>query len=238
MQLQTEEFSAIPGQFVMVQIMSETTDPLLRIPLGIHAINNNGISLLYRVVGQGTKLLSKKQTGETINILGPLGNGFNITKHKNNILVAGGCGIAPLYALAQKLQEHHVELFIGAATKDQIYINEFKALDIPVHIATEDGSAGFHGLITDLAKQHLDDNVMVYASGPNPMLQALANITNSLNIPAQLSLEAYMSCGIGMCRGCAITTKSGYKMCCQDGPVFNANIFRHPLESEDPEKYM
>ncbi len=223
MQLKIPKLNVTPGQFVMVQIMSDATDPLLRIPLGIHAINDNGISLLYRVVGQGTKLLSQKQAGDKINILGPLGNGFAITEHKNNILVAGACGIAPLYALAQKLiTKQSVTLFVGAATKAQIVADNFQQLNIEIHIATEDGSAGYHGLITDLAKQHLTDDVMVYACGPSGMLRALAEITNSLNIPAQLSLDAYMSCGIGMCRGCAITTKSGYKMCCQDGPVFAA----------------
>ncbi len=223
MQLQIEDFAATPGQFVMVQIMGDTTDPLLRIPLGIHAINDNGISLLYRVVGQGTKLLSQKQAGETLNILGPLGNGFNITAHQNNILVAGACGIAPLYALAQKLiKNQNVTLFVGAATKAQIVTDEFKQLNIEIHVATEDDSAGYYGLVTDLAKQYLTDDIMVYACGPNGMLKALAEITNSLNIPAQLSLESYMSCGIGMCRGCAVNTKSGYKMCCKDGPVFAA----------------
>lgn len=218
---------SVPGQFVMVKLQDNTTDPLLRIPLGVHSINKDGISLLYRVIGQGTEILSQKQSGENLNILGPLGNGFNITEQQNNILVAGGCGVAPLYALAELLtkQNKTVTLFLGAATKDEIVCAEkFAALGVKVEIATEDGSEGFNGLVTELVKQNLHNDNMIYASGPNPMLKALTKLSTQLNIPAQLSLEAYMACGIGVCRGCAIETQDGYKMCCQDGPVFSAEI--------------
>jgi dihydroorotate dehydrogenase electron transfer subunit len=217
---------AKPGQFIMVKIQDNTTDPLLRIPLGIHSVNANGISLLYRVIGKGTKLLAQKNPGEKINILGPLGNGFNTNiKADEVILVAGGYGIVPLYALAEQLiaKNKVVKMFIGAATAEQIIgAKEFTDLGVNVHIATEDGSKGFKGFVTELVKQYLTKDVMVYGCGPNPMLHALAALTNKLKIPAQLSAEAYMACGIGVCRGCAIKTKTGYKMCCQDGPVFLA----------------
>jgi dihydroorotate dehydrogenase electron transfer subunit len=222
--------NAVPGQFVMVKIQENTTDPLLRIPLGIHSINKHGISLLYRVIGKGTKLLSTRTPGEKINLLGPLGNGFNTNvKQTQAVLVAGGYGVVPLYALAETLINKHktVDIFIGAATKAQIICTkEFAKLGAKVHIATEDGSEGHKGLITELVQQNLpqNDSTIVYACGPTTMLKALANITQELKIPAQLSVEAYMACGIGVCRGCAVTTTEGYKMCCQDGPVFNAEI--------------
>lgn len=220
--------SAIPGQFVMVKISDNTTDPLLRIPLGIHSINKNGISLLYKIRGKGTQLLSARKPGEKINIVGPLGNGFNINiKPTKTLLVAGGYGVSPLYALAELLisQEKTVTVCIGAATKSQIIgAKEFAKLGAKVYIATEDGSEGFKGLVIKLVQQHLHHNVMIYGCGPEPMLRVLAQMAVKANIPAQLSLEAYMACGIGVCRGCAVDTKDGYKICCKDGPIFDAEM--------------
>lgn len=221
---------AKPGQFVMVKIAENTTDPLLRIPLGIHSIKANGISLSYKVVGKGTKLLSAKTAGEKISILGPLGNGFTVKKKSHAILVAGGYGIVPLYCLAESLAKKNIQtsVYIGAASKKQIiYDDKFSILGADVHIATEDGSLGYRGKVTELLDAHLKAGkyncVVIYASGPNLMLVALAKLSAEFNIPAQLSFEAYMGCGIGVCRGCAIETNDGYKMCCSDGPVFTGS---------------
>jgi len=220
---------SIAGQFVSVKVQENTTDPLLRIPLAVHEINHDNIGLLYRIVGKATKILSTKRAQENISVLGPLGNGFTIQKNNHAILVAGGNGVAPLYFLAQTLikKNKNVTIFIGAFNKEQILCAEkFTNLRAEVHIATEDGSLGFNGNVTELLDSRLrgNDDVIVYASGPQPMLTALAKITQQLNISAQLSMDAYMACGIGACRGCVVPTREGYKLCCKDGPVFDASV--------------
>lgn len=225
------------GQFVMVKVQEKTTDPLLRIPLSIHSMDKKGISLLYKVVGTATKILSSKKPKEYINIVGPLGNGFNIDMFKQKkgleaILVGGGCGVAPLYALAKLLRSKNkkVIMFIGASSREEVLcIKEFMSLGVKVYVATEDGSQGYKGYVTKLLEQYFDkfkplSKIAVYASGPNPMLDLLARITKRFSIPTQLSLEAYMACGIGVCCGCAINTAVGYKLCCKDGPVFDARV--------------
>jgi dihydroorotate dehydrogenase electron transfer subunit len=223
---------AIPGQFVNIKVQKDTTDPLLRIPLAVHSINTDGISLLYKIRGKATKILSTKKPAETINILGPLGNGFTIYPNKKAILVAGGYAVSPLFALAQKLNNPIV--LIGACNKEHILCQEkFIQLGAEVHIATEDGSLGHKGYVTELLDPRLrendsnlgNDDIIIYASGPLPMLQAVAKIAKAKKIPAQISMEAYMACGIGACKGCAIQTTEGYKLCCQDGPVFDVHYF-------------
>jgi dihydroorotate dehydrogenase electron transfer subunit len=218
---------AVPGQFVMLKVQAESYDPLLRIPLAIHQIHSDGISVLYHVVGTGTKILSQKKVGDEIDVLGSLGNGFTITKHTEALLVAGGFGVAPLYALAEELRKQHkkIKIFIGAKSKAHVIgAEDFKQLSVEVNIVTEDGSLGEQGLVTDFILPHLSDDVILYASGPDAMLQAVAAIAKQKKVTAQLSLEAYMACGIGVCRGCAIKTNDGYKMCCKDGPVFSADV--------------
>jgi len=223
--------NSIAGQFVAVKVQENTTDPLLRIPLAIHSINKDGISLLYKVVGNATKILCSKRPQQIINILGPLGNGFDVNKNKQAVLVAGGYAVSPLYALAQTLvnKNNQVTVFIGAYSKQQILCEEkFTDLGGQVHIATEDGSQGYKGYVTELLKKHIGklknlSNVVMYAAGPLPMLNALVK-ANKRSIPTQLALESYMACGIGVCRGCVIPTSKGYKLCCKDGPVFDAKI--------------
>jgi len=215
--------SSVAGQFVMLKPRASTYDPLLRIPLAIYQKHDDGISLLYCVVGSGTEILSKLRADDEVEILGPLGNGFTKTQHKNNLLVAGGCGVPPIYALVEELyqQQKNIVVFLGAKTKDLIVcVDDFKKLGAAVYIATEDGSCGEKCLVTDLLVKHLMKDAMIYASGPNAMLKKIARIAREEKIPAQLSMEEYMACGIGACRGCAIQTNEGYKMCCQDGPVF------------------
>ncbi|MGD9109102.1 MAG: dihydroorotate dehydrogenase electron transfer subunit [Gammaproteobacteria bacterium] len=215
---------AIPGQIVTVKAHVRNYDPLIKIPLGVHKKHVDGISVLYNVVGVGTEILSKLKTDDEIDILGPLGNGFNVTEHKNNSLIAGGFGVAPLYALAEELiqQQKNVAVFLGARTKDLLVcVDDLKNLGATVYIATEDGSRGEKCLVTELLSKHLMENMMLYACGPNPMLKAVVRVAREHKIPAQVTMEAYIACGIGACRGCAIETNEGYKMCCQDGPVFD-----------------
>jgi dihydroorotate dehydrogenase electron transfer subunit len=220
------------GQFVNIKVRDIGTDPLLRIPLGISRITKKGISVVYKVVGEGTKILKTREPGEYVDILGPLGKSFDTGgsgKKRRAILVAGGHGIAPLYALAEELisQGSDVEVLAGAATKGHlVLIKELKRAGCTVKTATEDGSGGKKGYVTGLLsdrlaeKQDAKDLPEVYACGPRPMLAAVAREVAARGLTAQVSLDAYMACGIGVCLGCAVRTKTGYKMVCKDGPVF------------------
>ncbi|MGB2599173.1 MAG: dihydroorotate dehydrogenase electron transfer subunit [Candidatus Omnitrophota bacterium] len=225
-----------PGQFVTVKVQDNATDPLLRIPLGVHALRKGGIKLLYKVVGPATEILRLKKKGEALNVLGPLGNGFDLSvvsreKAFRAILVAGGHGVAPLYSLAEALVKRKIktDIFIGACeTKHVVCAKEFKKLGIKVTTATEDGSRGCKGHVTDPLEKHLKktaDNgqsTAIFACGPRPMAAAVAKMAKKYQVPVQVSLDAYMACGTGACLGCAIETVEGYKLVCKDGPVFDA----------------
>ncbi len=238
--------NSFPGQFVSVRVRERTTDPLLRIPLGVHSIGKSGIKLLYKIVGRGTSLLSSKGEGDTLDILGPLGNGFDPGPDPGDrgalaVMVAGGHGVAPLYALAETFKRtgRKMEVFIGACEKKHLVCPEkFRKLGAKVHVATECGKAGHKGYVTGLLKKHLkrltthDSRLTIYACGPRPMLAALNRDAAKLNIPTQVSLDAYMACGIGACMGCAVRTLDGYKMVCKDGPVFNAREIDWEREAE------
>lgn len=231
-----------PGQFVMVKLQEKVYNPLLRIPLGVHVIREKRIKLLYKVVGSGTRLLSEKLKNEKVDILGPLGKGFDLNLISGNkkfhaIIVAGGRGIAPLYAVAETIlkKKSKVDVFIGANTKKHVLCHrELKKLGAKVHVATEDGTIGHKGLVTDLVLRHfkqLSTNdyrlSTIYACGPKPMLAAVVKETKKYNIPVQVSLDEYMACGIGACLGCAVRVEPcGYKLVCEDGPVFDAREIR------------
>ena len=216
---------ASPGQFVNIKV-SEFSEPLLRRPISIHRINGAKVMLFYEVLGKGTQLLANRKQGELLDIIGPLGNGFNChkgTKKDQAILIAGGMGVAPLVFLAQELKIIKPLILIGAKTKKQILCSqEFKKLGCVVRFSTDDGSLGLKGRVTDLLKIALAQNMTsnIFACGPKPMLKAISQIACENNITSQLSLEEHMACGIGACLGCVVATKSGYKRVCKDGPIF------------------
>lgn len=227
------------GQFLEVKI-SDGYEPLLRRPFSIHYTKNKKIVILYEVLGKGTQILSQKKPGEYLDILGPLGNGFDYerrtTSDERRILIAGGMGVAPLVFLAEKLaklktlkqSKLKTLVLIGAKTRNHILCEEeFKNFGCEVQISTDDGSRGFKGRVTDLLKNLLratnnERRTTILACGPKPMLKEIAIISEKYDIKAQLSLEAYMACGFGACLGCAAKTREGYKMVCSDGPVFEA----------------
>lgn len=222
--------TALPGQFIEVKV-SRTGEPLLRRPLGVHSVKAGTFTVLCEIVGKGTIALSKRKQGELLDIIGPLGNGFNcqfpVANSRLPILVAGGMGVAPLLFLAERLRGKALVL-IGAKTKGHVLCEqEFKKLGCEVKIATDDGSKGFKGRVTDLLQNFLStiDYRLpnIYACGPRPMLRALSSISQKYKIPTQVSLEEHMACGIGACLGCVIETKSGYKRVCKEGPVFCAD---------------
>ena len=218
-----------PGQFFNVRISDEYR-PLLRRPFGAHKIEKDKIEILYKIVGEATEFLSKKKKNQKLDIIGPLGNGFSIGE-KEAILVGGGHGVAPLFALAKVMVENDtkVSILIGGRSKEDILsLKDFKEIGVKTYIATEDGSAGKRGVVTSLLEDMLRmakanrHKVSIYACGPKSMLESVSKIAIRRTVPCQVSLEAYMACGIGTCMGCAVQTKDGYKMVCKDGPVFEA----------------
>lgn len=238
---------AKPGQFVMVQVSQRAQGPLLRRPMSIHSVKKDKVEILYAVAGQGTQMLSRKRSGGYLDVVGPLGNGFEIpgADSKNAILVAGGMGVAPLLFFAQKIIQHRMQnekrktlVLIGAKNKNGLLCEkEFQELECDVKIATDDGSKGFKGKITDLLKKALplatsDKPLAIYACGPLPMLKGIWRIASEYGISAWGSFETHMACGIGACMGCVIKAQSEkrkaqndfvYKRVCKDGPVFALN---------------
>ncbi len=219
---------AKPGQFVMVGCGEDT---LLPRPLSIHQSSNGKFAILFNVVGKGTFWLSQRKGGETVAIFGPLGNGFSIHSASHNLLlVAGGMGIAPLYFLADEALKkgYSVTLLYGTAVSYR-YPEELLPSGIKVVAATEDGTVGHHGLVTDLLPDFTDWADQIFACGPVPMYRDMALKKKELKLegkPVQVSLEVIMGCGWGVCYGCTVKTRSGLKQVCKDGPVFDlADIF-------------
>jgi dihydroorotate dehydrogenase electron transfer subunit len=234
-----------PGQFVNVRV-ADCYDPLLRRPFSVHAVNpEEGVfSLLYDVVGRGTKLLMDKKVGEKISIIGPLGTSFDVGADHNakHILVAGGCGAAPIHFLSDYICRMHgcgqVTVLVGAKTGTALLCEvEFVSHGVKVEVATDDGSYGFKGMVTDLLRDHLRSNSQlpaprVYSCGPMPMMRAVAKVCHDQRIQScQLSLESAMACGLGVCMGCVVKgceEHDGdcedwyYSRVCTEGPVFNA----------------
>lgn len=238
-----EFVSAQPGQFVMVKVR-DAIDPLLRRPFGIFDVGVQPASytgggeipyleILYRVVGKGTEMLSTLHASDHLDILGPLGNGFEPgTPGEVKILVGGGVGLAPLYYLAKTLViDSPVRLFAGGRSKEDVLcITEFERLGVETYVATDDGTLGASGLVTDVMQATLAGSASgatLFACGPMPMLKAVATVSTTLGAPCQVSLEAYMACGVGACLGCVIpgcnhsSETPDYRCVCKDGPVFN-----------------
>lgn len=232
----------VPGQFVMLRV-TEGLDPLLRRPFGIYNVigakpgrspfRGEGIELLYRVVGKGTSILSGKRPGEKVGVMGPLGNGFPYKEAVGKgsvILAGGGMGIVPLYLLARSLKRPTV-LFGARTKKDTAAARDFKDLECVLKVSTDDGSSGRKALVTELLKEEILPNSIVFACGPPKMLKYSAVISERAGALCFVSLEKSMACGIGVCLGCAVKTvhagrPSGmraYEMVCADGPVFDAS---------------
>ena len=202
-------------------------EPTLRRPLTIHQVAHSGqLHLLFSIVGKGTSWLSHRQEGETLDLLGPLGNGFSTEPASRNLLlVAGGIGIAPLAFLAQQAlsEGKSVSLLLGARTDAGLYPQRLLPGGIETIVATEDGSTGTKGMITDILPDYVDWADQIYACGPPAMYQTIAikNQQRRVRKPVQISLEVRMGCGLGACYGCSIRTRRGMKQVCLDGPVFN-----------------
>jgi dihydroorotate dehydrogenase electron transfer subunit len=213
-----------PGQFVHIKV-GNGFSPLLRRPISISDFDKRActMKLIFRSEGKGTKLLSEVEKGSTIDVLGPLGNGFSLeTIHKGDtaLLVGGGIGVPPLYNLAKKLVEKGVKVVVslGFATKEVVfYEQQFAELGETV-VVTDDGTYGEKGYVTDgieLKDWHFN---AIFACGPTQMLKALAKKYPEKK--GYFSLEERMGCGIGACFACVCHAEDGYRKICSDGPVF------------------
>lgn len=213
----TDEFTA-PGQFVNIAVPGFT----LRRPISVCDIEGDLLTIVYDVVGHGTEALSEMQPGTELDILPALGRGFDMDRcGERPVLLGGGVGCPPIYSLAKNLIARGVlpTVILGFNSDDRmIMIEQFENLDIPFYVATVDGSYGTKGYVTDVIREEGLNPDYFYACGPLPMLRALSG---ALDIPGQLSLEARMACGFGVCMCCSLETRKGAKRICKDGPVFD-----------------
>ena len=210
-----------PGQFIQVRLPSN--EFTLRRPFGIAALKDGQVTMFYRVVGHGTEYLTNVKVGTEINLLGALGNGFSLSEGKV-LLVGGGLGLAPLIFAASELES--VDVLIGGknAAEAKLWQSEFEPLVDKLFIATDDGSAGVHGFVTELLPDVLRTNKYdaILTCGPEIMMRRVAALAKESNISCQVSLEKRMGCGLGACLSCSIDTINGRRKICKDGPVFAA----------------
>jgi dihydroorotate dehydrogenase electron transfer subunit len=214
---------AKPGQFVMMRCGE---DNLLRRPISIHRAAEGKLAVLYARLGGGTQWLSKQEANASIDILGPLGNGYTVKDDdKNLLLVAGGMGIAPLTFLAEAAVSHgkKVTMLLGAQKESMVYPGKMLPDGIKCIVTTDDGSMGVKGRTTDLLLEYLDEANKVFACGPAPMYRTMYKNNLLNNKECQVSLEVRMACGMGVCYGCTIKTRQGLKQVCHQGPVFDFN---------------
>lgn len=237
------------GQFVMLRL-ANVSDPLLGRPLAVYsACEKTGlVELIYQVVGKMTRRLACVTAGETLELTGPLGNGWSVIEGGRTIsdgkdlpferlvMVAGGVGQAPFYLLAKKYAElsnrPRMTLLYGARTRNRLApLSDFEKLGVETLVATEDGSVGVRGYVTDLLASVCDERTMAAACGPKPMLAAVFRAASAIKIPCFTSLESPMCCGLGICYGCVVEYRGDdgawdYRRTCVDGPVFDAYRLR------------
>jgi dihydroorotate dehydrogenase electron transfer subunit len=266
-----------PGQFLMLR-WTDGQDPLLSRAMSIRRVREvqgsrfkvqvvgpqtrkpkpeariAEVEILYKVCGRGTALLATMRPGTTFRVLGPLGNGFEVSRGARDVvLIAGGIGVPPIAALAEALAARRaargtkMAVFLGGRSKaDLLCVSDLRRAGATVYAATEDGSAGHKGLITEPLEEFLSASHFaprtksprsllykrgvggIYACGPYPMLAAIAPIANQYNLPYQASMEANMACGFGACMGCVVPVKGDerertYRLVCKDGPVFDGH---------------
>lgn len=262
-----------PGQFIMVK-PSGSLEPFLPRAYSILRVRHTGskgkkktvVEIFYKIMGKGSRALAGLKSGDNVDLLGPLGTSYDVPSSLTTaFLVAGGIGVPPVVALAERLGRSQspaigrrssvsgrprMIAFIGGKTSDDVLcVNDFRKAGATVRVATEDGSRGHQGLVTELLESYLrsldnKERSAIYACGPHPMLHAVARVAERFEIPCQVSLEADMACGFGACMACVIPVKQSaassqqsaqeappvdgrqqkafYKLCCKDGPVFDA----------------
>ena len=270
----------IPGQFLQLDLSSISLSDHKQIPEHLKDAAARGVMLrrpfsfsdvvvtpsadgptvkleiLYCILGPATIRMMSLEKGDSISVLGPLGNGFSIPENLTDaLLIAGGMGSPPILHLAGDLKHHYPTMnivsFVGAKNCEDLpfavkidnlkglVLEEFELISVPSHIATDDGSAEFDGYVTDCMRHWLEKNPvdssksMIFACGPEAMLANTARLAQDYSLPCQVSMERMMACGIGLCQSCAVETKTAqnhteYQLCCKNGPVFNAeNVVFH-----------
>ena len=202
-----------PGQFINIKLEGL----YLRRPISVFDTDNESVTIIYKVVGRGTKQMAEMKSGETLDVLTGLGNGYDTSLCEDKaVLLGGGVGVPPLYMLAKTLinEGKNVSVVLGFNTKDEVFCEEdFKALGADVTVTTVDGSYGVKGFVTDALPEDYDH---FFTCGPEPMLKAVYKATKT---SGQMSFEERMGCGFGACMGCSCKTIAGYKRICKDGPV-------------------
>lgn len=207
------QYITAPGQFINIALEGK----FLRRPISVCDYDNDTITIIYKVVGEGTEQMSKMSVGAILDSITGLGNGYDISKSEKPLLIGGGVGVPPMYNLAKALISagQNPTVILGFNTKDEIfYEDEFKALGCRTIVATADGSYGVRGFVTDAMKDLEYD--YFYTCGPLPMFKA---VYNAAKTSGQFSFEERMGCGFGACMGCSCKTKYGNKRICKDGPV-------------------
>ncbi|MGA2788033.1 MAG: dihydroorotate dehydrogenase electron transfer subunit [Verrucomicrobiota bacterium] len=244
-----------PGQFAHVRMLP-LKDALLRRPFSIFQVSGDTFSILYKTVGKGTEVLSRMPGGHELSVIAPLGHGFTVPKRggETPLLVAGGYGMAAMYLLAQRSPQKGIVFVGGRRRVDILCEKEFQALGWDVRVTTEDGSHGEKGLVTGLLLAELRSslnkkaqtkaskirnpqsairNYKLFACGPTGMLKAVGKIAEDFKVPAELSMDEHMCCGVGVCLTCVIPVKTGdgweYQRTCTEGPVFDS---RHVVWEE------
>jgi dihydroorotate dehydrogenase electron transfer subunit len=234
-----------PGQFAHVRVLT-MKDALLRRPFSIFQVEGDTFSILYKTIGKGTVALARMQAGEELSVIAPLGHGFTVPRPGGEIplLVAGGYGMAAMYLLAQRSPQRGIVFVGGRRRVDILCEKEFQALGWDVRVTTEDGSHGENGLVTqsllaELRRSRGNEaqtkirnpkseirNLKLFACGPTGMLKAVGKIAGESNVPAELSMDEHMCCGVGVCLTCVIPVKTGdgweYQRSCTEGPVFDS----------------
>lgn len=234
----------IPGSFVHLKTGDAST--ILRRPFSIARVRGDEVVLLYRIIGVGTEWMRARVPGDALDVMGPLGRGFVLRQgRRRTLFVGGGLGIAPLLGLAEALRaggdDSAGEALLGARSKHDLFGDALTegVPHLTWQIATDDGSAGFHGNVVALTKKRIEelrgaegdgalsaDRLAVYASGPEPMLEALAHVCEPFGIDLQVSMEAHMGCAVGACRACGVVTYKDRSRLngrvCKEGPVFDA----------------
>lgn len=224
-----------PGQFVNVRVAApDSHDPLLRRPFSLYrALPDGTYSILFRVVGRGTRALSRLVPGDRVDVLAPLGRGFSLLPESTRpVLVGGGVGVPPLFLWAQKVLAPRggVRAILGFNSANLVIGDrDLRELGVEVEVTTLDGSRGRKGLVTDALLPLLEAGRVdgIYACGPKPMLAAVAEMARRFRVPAQIALEEWMGCGVGACLSCVVPVRTGegppvYRRVCAEGPVFSA----------------
>ncbi len=216
------------GQFVHVRV-STGFDPFLRRPMSVGPCGDGRLKLIFAIRGRGTRLLAGKLPGNTVDMIGPLGRGFD---HPEEgvipLLVAGGIGVVPLLLLNEQLPVGlERDFLLGVRSRTVLTVTDSEIERRHISVATDDGSLGYRGDVVQLLARRLDEldgrKVNIYGCGPGPMLTFLKRLCQERSIPAQVSLEVPMGCGVGACQSCAVlkADRKGYLLVCQDGPVFD-----------------